>query len=67
MVDVLKNFHNNCIDIYELNPVAFFVRYMISMENMFKKNRNKTETIDPCPYLLMLEKDITGEKSLAIH
>lgn len=67
IVDVLKNFHNNCTDIYELNPVVFFVRYMISMANMFKKSRNRTEVIDPCPYLLMLQKGITGEKSLAIH
>lgn len=37
------------------------------MANMFKKNRNRSEVIDPCPYLLMLEKGITGEKILAIH
>ena len=46
LADVFETFRNKCIEIYELDPVSFFICTMISMASMFKKDRNNIRITD---------------------
>ena len=41
LVDILENFRNNCIEIYELDPAHFLLCTWISMASLFKKDRSR--------------------------
>ena len=65
--NVFENFRNKSIEIYELDPVHFFVCTMISMASLFKKTEVKLELLTKIVMLLMTEKGIRGGICHAIH
>ena len=67
LANVFENFRNKSIEIYELDPVHFFVCTMISMASLFKKTEVKLELLTKIVMLLMTEKGIQGGICHAIH
>ena len=37
LADIFENFRNKCIEIYELDPVNFFIGTWISLASLFEK------------------------------
>ena len=51
LADILENFRNKCIEIYELDPVHFFFFTWISMASVFKKYRSRIKIINRYRYV----------------
>ena len=58
LADVLENFRNMCIKIYELDPAHFFSAPGLAWQACLKKNRSRIR-IDP-DMLLMVEEGTRG-------
>ena len=43
LADIFENFRNKCIEIYELDPVNFFIGTWISLAGLFENTRVKIE------------------------
>ena len=67
LVGVFENFHNICLEIYELYPDYFLCSPGLAWQAGFKKTRVKLKTLTDINMLLMVEKGIRGEISHAIH
>ena len=67
LADVLENFGNKCIEIYELNPVHFLSAPGLAWQACFKKTEVKLEWLTKIDMLLMAEKGIRGGICHAIH
>ena len=46
LADIFENFRNKCIEIYELDPVNFFIGTWISLASLFEKYQSKNRIID---------------------
>ena len=58
--DVLENFRNICIKIYELDPAKFLSTPGLVWQDALKKTDVKLELLIDIDVLLMDEKDIRG-------
>ena len=67
LADVLENFGNKCIEIYELDPVHFLSAPGLAWQACFKKTEVKSEWLTKIDMLLMAEKGIRGGICHAIH
>ena len=67
IADVLENFGNKCIEIYELDPVHFLSAPGLAWQACFKKTEVKLEWLTKIDMLLMAEKGIRGGICHAIH
>ena len=67
LADVLENFGNKCIEIYELDPVHFSSAPGLAWQACFKKTEVKLEWLTKIDMLLMAEKGIRGGICHAIH
>ena len=67
LADVLENFGNKCIEIYELDPVHFLSAPGLAWQACFKKTEVKLEWLTKTDMLLMAEKGIRGGICHAIH
>ena len=67
LADVLENFGNKCIEIYELDPVHFLSAPGLAWQACFKKTEVKLEWLTKIDMLLMAEKGIRGGICHAIH
>ena len=67
LADVLENFRNMCIEIYELDPAHFLSAPGLAWEACLKKTRVKLEVLTDYDKLLMTEKGIRGGKCQVTH
>ena len=58
LADVLENFRNKCIEIYELDPAHFLSAPGLAWQACFKKTEIKLELLTNIDMLLMVEKGI---------
>ena len=67
LADVLKNFRDKCIEIYELDPAHFLSAPGLVWQACLKKTKVKLELLTDIDVLLMFEKGIRGGICQAIH
>ena len=60
LVDVFESFHNQCIDIYEVDPTHFLEAPGLPLEAFQKKTDVEMELLMDVDMLLMVEKRIRG-------
>ena len=58
LADVLENFRNKCIEIYEIHPIYFVSASGLAWQAWLKKTGVKLELITDYDMLLMIEKGI---------
>ena len=67
LADMLENFRNNCIEIYELNPAHFLSVPGLAWQACLKKTEVELELLTDIDMLLMVEKGIQGGICHSIH
>ena len=67
LTDVFENFRNNCIKIYELNPVQFLSAPGLTWQARLKKTGVELELLTDTDILLIVEKGIRGRICHAIR
>ena len=60
VADVLENFRNMCLEIYELDPVYFVSARRLAWQACLKRAVVKSELIADYDIILMIEKRIRG-------
>ena len=60
LADVLENFRNKCIEIYEIDPIYFVSASGLAWQAWLKKTGVKLELTTDYDMLLMIEKGIRG-------
>ena len=60
LADVLENFRNMCLKIYELDPVKFLSNSGLAWEAALKNTKVKLDLLTDINMLLMVEKGIRG-------
>ena len=65
--DILENFRNKCIGIYELDPAHFQYARGLAWQACFKKTEVEIELLTNIDMLLMIQKGIRGEIRQVIH
>ena len=65
--DVLENFRNKCLEIYELDPIYFLSAPGLAWQAFLKNTGIKLELIPDYDMLLMIEKGIRGGICRATH
>ena len=66
-VDVIENFRNVCLAIYELDPARFLTAPGLAWQAAIKKTKVELELLTNVSMLLMVEKGIRGGICHAIH
>ena len=67
LADVLENFRNMCIKVYELDPVHFLSLPGLAWQACLKKTNVKLELLTDYDMLLMVEEGIRGGICHSIH
>ena len=67
LVNVLENFRNKCIEIYEFDPAHFLSAPVLAWQACFKKARVKLELLRDIDIVLMVEIGIRGRICHAIY
>ena len=67
LADVLENFRDKCIEIYELDLAHFLSALRLVWEACLKKTKVNVELLTNIDMLLMVEKGIRGQICQAIH
>ena len=67
LADILKNFINMCLDIYELDPVSFVSAPGLAWQSCLNKTKVKLVLITGYDMILMIEKGIRGGICQATH
>ena len=67
LAEVLENFRNKCIEIYELDPAHFLSAPGLAWQCCLKKTEVELELLTNIDMLLMVEKGIRGGICHAIH
>ena len=65
--DVIENFRNVCLAIYELDPARFLTAPGLAQQAAIKKAKVELELLTDVSMLLMVEKGIRGGICHAIH
>ena len=60
LVDVLENFRNMCINIYEIDPSKFLSASGLAWNAALKKTKVKLDLLTDIDMLLMVERGIKG-------
>ena len=60
LADILENFRNKCIEIYELDPAHFVSAPGLVWQACLKKTRVRLELLTDIDMLLLVEKGIRG-------
>ena len=60
LADVLENFRNMCLNIYELDPEKYFPNTGLAWQIVLKKTKVKIDLLTDIDMLLMVEKVIRG-------
>ena len=61
LADVIENFRNACLEIYELDPSRFLAAPGISWQTVLKQTEVELELLTDTDMLLMVEKCIRGQ------
>ena len=67
LADVLVNFRNMCLEIYEHDPVYFLSAPGLAWQACLKKTGVKLELLTDYDMLLMVKKGIRGKICLSTH
>ena len=67
LADVLENFRNMCIEVYELDPAHFVSAPGLAWQACLKKTDENLELLTDVDMLLMVEKGIRGGICHAIY
>ena len=67
LADVLENFRNICIKVYELDPAHFISAPGLAWQACLKKTKVKLELLTVVDTLLVVEKGIRGGICHAMH
>ena len=67
LADVIQNFRNKCIEIYELDFAHFLSAPGLAWQACFKKTGVNLESLLDIDMLLMVEKGIRGGFCQAMH
>ena len=67
LADVFENFRNTCLKVYKLDPAHFLLLPGLAWQACLKKTNIKLELLTDHDMLLMLEEEIRGGISHAIH
>ena len=67
LADILENFRNKCIEIYELDPAHFVSAPGLVWQACLKKTRVRLELLTDIDMLLIVEKGIRGEICHSMH
>ena len=65
--DVLENFKDKCIEIFEFDPAHFLSALGLAWQACLKKSKVELELLTDIDMLLMVEKGTRGEICQAIH
>ena len=63
LADVFKNFRNNCLEVYELDPAHFLSLLGLAWQGCLKKTNIELELLTDYDMLLMVEEGIRGGMS----
>ena len=67
LADVIENFKNKCIEIFELDPAHFLSAPGLTWQSCLKKTGVRLELLTKIDMLLMVENGIRGRRCLVIH
>ena len=67
LADVLENFRNMCLKIYELDPARFLSAPELAWQATFKKPKVKLDLLIDIDILLMIKKGIKGRICHSIY
>ena len=67
LADVVENFRNMCINVYELDPVHFLTAPGLAWQASLKKTDVKLELLTDPDMLLMVKEGIRGGMCHAVH
>ena len=67
LADVLENFRDKCIEIYELDPAHFLTAPRLAWQTCLNETEVKLELLRDIDMLLMVKNGIRGELCLATH
>ena len=67
LADVLENFRNMCIKVYELDPAHFLSAPGLAWQTCLKKAEVKLELLTDVDMLLMVQKGVRGGICHAMH
>ena len=67
LANVIENFRNKCLEIYELDPIYFVSAPGLAWQACLKKTGVKLELITDYDMILMIEKGIMGRTCQATH
>ena len=67
LADILENFRNMCLEIYELDPAKFLFGPGLAWQAPLKTTKIKLDLLTDVDMLLMVEKGITGGICHSIH
>ena len=67
LADIVENFRNMCLEIYELDPAKFVSAPGLEWQATLKKTKVKLDLLTDIDILLMVEKRITGGMCHSIH
>ena len=60
LADVIENFQNMCLEIYELDPEKFLLAHGLAWQAALKKTKVKLDLLTDTDMLLMVEKGTRG-------
>ena len=67
LADVIENFRNMCLEIYELDPSRFLSAPGLAWQAVLNKTKVKLELLTNINMLLMIEKCTRGGLCQSIH
>ena len=67
LANVIENFRNKCLEIYELDPIYFVSAPGLAWQACLKKTEVKLELLTDYDMILMIEKGIRGGICQATH
>ena len=67
LANVIENFRNKCLEIYELDPIYFVSAPGLAWQACLKRTEVKLELATDCDMILMVEKGIRGGICKATH
>ena len=67
LADVLENFRNTCLEIYELDSARFLAARGLALQAALKKTKEKLDLFTEINMLLIVEKGIKGGICRAIY
>ena len=67
LADPFENFHNMCLEIYDLDPACFLTAPGLEFQRSLKNTKARLDLLTDFDMLLMVEKGIRGGICQVIH